>query len=123
MFYLNKAEKPKDFIERYDHINYCEIIVLEDGGIIEVRPSHVETLRMIYEKRYGLNEKESWDIMPISASPVEWYVNELGVVSSWYDEAIFPNDGVTEAQFDTFKALNESGKVAFDISTKSNIKK
>ncbi|MGM0197283.1 hypothetical protein [Enterococcus sp. AZ180] len=123
MFLLNEPESLDDFIKRYDHINYCEIIVLEDGEIIEVRPSHVETLRMIYEKKHGLNEKESWDIIPMSASPVEWHVNELGVVSSWYDGAIFPNDGVTEAQFDAFKALNEAGKVSFDISTKSNIKK
>lgn len=94
----------EEFIKEYKSkwICYCEIIILSDGNIVLACPSHTECLlKLTGEKREVIDEK-----MPIYASPVEWYVDYLSVVSVWYNYQILSKNFTME-QIQTLEKLEE----------------
>lgn len=98
-----------DFIKHYHHIRYCEIIVDPLGYIIEIKPSHVQTLIRLS----GKTEKEIWELCPVEASPIHWLVDYTGCVAVWFDGIIAPKTGINRLQKHTLKKLIKHKKVEF----------
>lgn len=47
-----------DFINTYDHIDYCEIIILADCTIVEAQPSHAARMIEIFKEMHGATYEE-----------------------------------------------------------------
>lgn len=95
----------EEFISNHKYVNYCEAIIYRDGTISYVKPSHIQTL--IIET--GMSEEEIYDLMPITASPIEWLISYTGCIAVWYDFIKTPKN-ITKEQIDTINKLVE-GKV------------
>ena len=114
MWVLKDKERVEDFCKDYNHINYCEIIIHEDGMIRRVNPSHIETIRMIYEKENNMKDKESWEIVPVFGNPHDWYLDRTKCISVWYKQFIKgPNNELSENQIETLRILRQNSKIGF----------
>lgn len=95
-----------EYIAQHNHINYCEAIVFKNGDVMDVRPSHQETLVRLAARHYGVTRDELYSMIPIEASPLHWIVEDLGLVALWYDFAVVPYD-MSDEQVATIKKLQE----------------
>ena len=96
----------KEFIENYNHIYYCEVIIHPSGYIEEARPSHLETLI----RATKLERQAVYDLMPITAMPLDWLVEYTGCVAVWYNFQKLPPSMTDEQQY-SLKALFEGKKI------------
>lgn len=98
------------FIQKHDHIYYCEAVINKDGEICYVRPSHVETLLKIT----GESRKEIYDKMTIADAPINWLTDYTGCIPVWYKGYITPKSGMTEKQRITIEKLKKHGVISKD---------
>lgn len=101
-----------DFVKTYKHIRYCEIIIDELGRVVEVNPSHTQTLINLS----GMTETEVWKRCPIEANPIQWLTNTTGYIAVWYDFFIGPQKGLNRLQKRSLEKLFQKGLVAFSIN-------
>ena len=102
-------EKPEDFIKTYSHINYCEIIILENGNILQVNPSHTILLTRLAKKATGVDDEQ---IFPFNEYG-EYLLYETGAVSVWYDFQMHSgNYPLTKSQDKTLALLAKNEKIS-----------
>ena len=106
-----------DFCQKYKHqwINYCEIIIDKEGKIIIAEPSHIEAML----KLTGENREDIYEKMPITASPIHWFVKYLGYVSVWNNFQLVP-ETLTLAQYQTLELLNNNNFINYKTITVIN---
>lgn len=109
---IKLVQRTKEFIENYNHINYCEVIIYPDGTIEEARPSHTESLM-----RYmALPRDIIYEMIPISDSPISWLVRKSECVAVWYEHQLLPFEGITKAQGYVLKELATANKIKLNSS-------
>lgn len=94
--------KVEDYIKQHKHICYCEAIVMDNGDIDDAVPSHIEALI----KLTGLGRDKVWELMPITASPIEWLMNYTNTVCLWY-QGYMKTGNLTVEQLRTINMLSE----------------
>jgi hypothetical protein len=107
-----------NFIKEHkkQYVNYCEAIIHPNGDMEYAIPSHQHKLMMCY----GIDQNDIWnqtpkymkllDSIPIDSSMVHWMVEDLNVVSVWYDILILPLY-YTSSQITSIKKLMKEGCV------------
>lgn len=107
-----------DYIETHDKLNYCEALLFPDGTIIDVNPSHTESLIREACKMYHLTKDELFRMMPVYAGVIHYLVEYTNIICIWYDFCIA--DNITDQQMRSLKLLQDHGIVAheFGISIK-----
>ena len=121
-------DKVDEFIEQHNkkYINYCEILILEDGTPVYANPSHQYKLMEIYgvpREQYMFASGEQFEKlqkeMPLSASPLHWLVEKTKTVAVWYEFLVFPLN-YTGEQLNTVIQLIEGGciskRIKLDVS-------
>lgn len=107
---LSPKENVDEFIEAYEHIYYCEILIEPDGGIRRCIPSHQETLKMLCEPLYP-DVDDVWDVIPLDC-PFEWMLDRTGCVAVWYDFIkVGPGTQITPEQKACLGKLQAAGKI------------
>lgn len=101
-----------EFLLKYKKIwiNYCEIIIDKDGKIIIANPSHIEAMLRLTKR----NREDIYNEMPITASPIHWFVNYLEYVSVWNNFQICPKS-LTLSQYETLQILESEGFIKINI--------
>lgn len=101
--------KVDQFISQHNHINYCEIIILDDGCIVKAIPSHTETLiRLWCDKNKKTRDCLEKCMEYVNDIPIVFLCNELKCIAVWHDSIIYPEDGINRLQLDTLQQLMES---------------
>ena len=90
-----------EYLSVHTEICYCESLIFPDGTICDCIPSHEIALA----RASCFTFDELRELIPMSASPVEWLVECTGCVAVWYDYCI-ASLSLTDAQLDTVRRLN-----------------
>ena len=107
---------------------YCEAVILADGDIQYAIPSHQQKLISLYGLtmddviNQALNYQKLLDRIPLSANPTHWMVEDLTVVSCWYDYAVVPFN-YTKEQVQALKTLKLNGCISRDFGIDVSIEK
>ena len=84
-------------------INYLEVIIFKDGHIEYAVPSHQLKLIDIYCKENNIKKEKLYELIPLSDSPNDWIIYEIGVISVWYDFIRYRD--ITKEQEESLKKL------------------
>ena len=103
----------KRFIETYNHICYCEIIIKPNGEIVEAVPSHTECLIKIL----GLPRETIQELIPFSDSPLSWLVRRTNCIAVWYEFQELPSNEITEEQQYVLTELANHDKIKTNTRT------
>jgi hypothetical protein len=95
-----------------DFIQYCEVVILEDGGIVKVQPSHTMMLHSIVRHKMGDTDFEF---------SVTFYEEELfyysKAVSVWYKgQRCYSLSSLTREQLLTLECLADAGLIQKNLS-------
>ena len=95
-----------------DFIQYCEVVILEDGSIVKVQPSHTMMLHSIVRHRMADTGFEF---------SVTFYEEELlyysKSVSVWYEgQRCYSLSSLTKGQLLTLECLAEAGLIQKNLS-------
>ena len=104
------------------HHYYFEALILTNGTVEYAVPSH---LYKMFDVCYGVPYEdminrvsgkaiEVWDMIPHSADPVHWMVEDSGVISCWYNYIVVPYK-CTKEQVETLKVLVKEGCISRDL--------
>lgn len=110
---------------------YCEIVILPDGDVQYAIPSHQYKLCTLYGIDYEndiLEHSDKYEELlnkiPMTASPTHWMIEDLNVISCWYDACISPIT-YTEDQIKALQTLKKHHCIAdvfnVDISTEKTL--
>ena len=102
------------FIEKAkDNINYCEVVILDDGSIIECTYGHINTLIDIASYIHACTRGAIMEwLVPTSAAPISYLCDHCATIAVSYDALIFPISQITVKQFDTIRKLMEIGLIS-----------
>lgn len=106
-----------EFNQRYKNkwINYCEIIIDKEGKIIIANPSHIEAMLKLTER----TRDDIYNEMPITASPIHWFVKYLSYVSVWNNFQLVPKS-LTYAQHETLELLENNNFIHYNVEVVIN---
>ena len=96
-------------------INYCEIIIDKEGKIIIANPSHVEAMLKLTKR----TREDIYNEMPITASPIHWFVKYLEYVSGWNKFQLVPKS-LTLAQYETLQLLENYNYIKYNAEVVIN---
>lgn len=109
-----KGEEFLDFFKHYDHIYYCEIIVLPDGTIKQASPSHQEALIKIMENKIGVSRNDVLNLFTKTHNVyddfTQWLMDNTGCILVWYSQLLFPRI-ITKEQINTIGLLIKNQKI------------
>lgn len=98
--------KVDQFISQYNHINYCEIVILPDGYIMKAIPSHTEVLIEMWCKKHNKTRNELKGLLIISDdSPLGFLCDTLQCIAVWYSQIKCPKSGINKIQLDVLQRL------------------
>ena len=120
----------EDFVIQHNrkYHYYCEAVILADGDIQYAIPSHQYKLISLYGLtmdevlNQALKYQKLLDRIPLLANPTHWMVEDLTVVSCWYDYAVVPFD-YTGEQVQALKTLKLNGCISRDFGIVVSIEK
>ena len=99
-------QKTKDNPENYT--GYCEIIMTESGGIIEVCPSHTQTLVYILCEKEDITVEEFQERFPVHLSIIHYICEKYHLCCIWRNKIIHP------------KQINRFQKIALEKLVRAN---
>lgn len=102
----NSSLSKEEFVKTNNDKAYCEIIILPNGRITNINPSHIfKLIELTGEKREELDQK-----MPMQASVISWLVDYTNCVAVWYIESRIP-EHITLEQLETLIYLHSENKI------------
>jgi hypothetical protein len=104
------------------YIDYCEILISNDGSIQYAIPSHQLKLMELYgvprDQLYDNKGKEYNELLntiPLSANPTYWLGDYMNCTIVWYNMVLFPFN-YTKDQIDVVNILKDNNILSDDIS-------
>lgn len=85
--YILKTKQDPD-----SYTNYCEVIMTEAGAIIEVQPSHTETLVAILCEKENITREEFYRNFPVHLSIVHYICEKYHLCCIWRNKVIHPKN-------------------------------
>lgn len=110
-----------------DFIRHCEVIILEDGRIVKVRPSHTMVIHSVVRQRETSPDFDFKRIVKNSQSnsnldfSITFYEEELlyysKAVSVWYEgQLCYSLSSLTKEQLLTLERLSDAGLIQKNLS-------
>lgn len=102
-------------------INYLEVMILRDGTVKYAVPSHQLFLINKYLEEYNITQDELNHLIPMHEAPLDWLINEMGIVSVWNCLLLFPANP-TKEQLKTARELINANLMSPNYSINRVIK-
>jgi len=107
----------EEYAKQHTDIYYCEAVILPDGGVEDAIPSHqmkllsLEGVPNVADYFETSEYKELHKRIPMSADPMRWMCEDLGVVCTYYASLMVPLH-YTSSQVESIVKLIETGCIA-----------
>lgn len=97
-------------------INYCEIIILNNGAIELATPSHQEKLIELYCKYEGITKEQFKKEFPRELDIVSFICEKYSLISIWYRQVICTKPNRFQKR--TLDLLKKNGLISENITHK-----
>lgn len=95
------------------YYRYCEIIIDPYGNVLEINPSHQDTVIKYAMEKENKTRKEIMAIIPYAYSPLHWCIDKYSLVAVWYNGYIHGTR--------TSKKPNRFQRISLEILKSNNI--
>ncbi len=105
---MPKEETPEEFVATYDHIHYCECLILLNGNLLQVRPSHTILQTNLAKQYLKVADEHEFPMYEYA----EFLYYATGAISVWYEfQQRTANYPMTPQQARTLQLLADTKKI------------
>lgn len=90
---------------------YSQVLIIENGNVLNAMPSHTEALIELYGKKRDVIYNE----IPASDETIDYLLDKTKCLAVWYN-CVIGYDSVSNSQIDSFKKLISSNVISGSIN-------